>query len=53
MACVCAYMLWKSLSKCDLLTSGLRVEAAAQVKGDEISGKSVTKCNKVWNCVTI
>ena len=53
MACVCAYMLWKSLSKCDLLCPGLRVEAAAQAVGDKISAKSVTKCNKVWNCVTI
>ena len=53
MACVCAYMLCKTLSKCDLLTSGLRVEAAAQAVGDEMVQISVTKCNKVWNCVTI
>ena len=53
MACVCAYILWKSLSKCDLLTPGLRIEAATQAVGLKISRKSVTKCNKVWNCVTI
>ena len=57
--CMCAYTCvysgnhWVSLSKCDLLTPGLRVEAAALAVGLEISGKSVTKCNKVWNCVTI
>ena len=53
MACVCAYMLCKTLSKCDLLTSGLRVEAAAQAVGDEMVWISVTKCNKVWKSVTI
>ena len=47
--CMCV----KSLSKCDLLTPALRVEAATQAVGDKIIGKSVTKCNKVWNCVTI
>ena len=53
MACVCAYTLWKSLSKCDLLTPGLLVEAAAQAVGLEMVWFSVQKCNKVWNCVTI
>ena len=53
MACVCAYIPWKSLSKCDLLTPGLRIEAATQAVGDEMVQNSVTKCNKVWNCVTI
>ena len=53
MACVCAYMLWKSLSKCDLLTPGLRVEAAALAERMKMVWFSVTKCNKVWNCVTI
>jgi hypothetical protein len=48
---VCICVKW--LSKCDLLTPGLRVEAAALAVGDKIIGKSVTKCNKVWNCVTI
>ena len=41
------------LSKCDLLTPGLRVEAAALAVGLKLVVKSVTKCNKVWNCVTI
>ena len=41
------------LSKCDLLTPMMLVEAAKAAVGDEIIGKSVTKCNKVWNCVTI
>ena len=41
------------LSKCDLLTHILRVEAATQAVGDEMVWFSVTKCNKVWNCVTI
>jgi len=41
------------LSKCDLLTPGLLVEAATLAVGDEMVQISVTKCNKVWNCVTI
>ena len=53
MACVCAYIPWKSLSKCDLLTPGLRIEAARLVVGLKIVQNRVTKCNKVWNCVTI
>ena len=35
------------LSKCDLLTPGLRVEAAALAVGLKLVVKSVTKCNKV------
>lgn len=42
-----------SVEKCDLLCEGLRIEAARQAVGLEISDNSVTKCNKVWNCVTI
>ena len=53
MACVCAYIPWKSLSKCDLLTPGLRIEAATLAERDKMVWISVTKCNKVWNCVTI
>ena len=49
---MCVYVL-KTLSKCDLLIPIMRIEAATLAVGDEISGKSVTKCNKVWNCVTI
>ena len=41
------------LSKCDLLTPAMRVEAATQAVGDKTGGKSVTKCNKVWKSVTI
>jgi hypothetical protein len=41
------------LSKCDLLTPRMRVEAATLAVGDKIIGKSVTKCNKVWKSVTI
>ena len=41
------------LSKCDLLTPMMLVEAATQAVGLKIIGKSVTRCNKVWNCVTI
>ena len=41
------------LSKCDLLTPMMRIEAATQAVGDEMVQISVTKCNKVWNCVTI
>ena len=41
------------LSKCDLLTPGLLVEAAALAVGDKMVWFCVTKCNKVWNCVTI
>ena len=47
--CICA----KMLSKCDLLTPILRIEAATQAVGDQMVQNSVTKCNKVWNCVTI
>jgi hypothetical protein len=47
--CICV----KSLSKCDLLTPRMLVEAATLAVGLETGGKSVTKCNKVWNCVTI
>ena len=47
--CMCA----KMLSKCDLLTPILRIEAATQAVGDQMVQNSVTKCNKVWNCVTI
>ena len=47
MVCVYVYIQWKSLSKCDLLTPGLLVEAAAQAVGDEMVQISVTKCNKV------
>ena len=46
-ACVYVYIQWKSLSKCDLLTPGLRVEAATLAVGDEMVQISVTKCNKV------
>ena len=52
---VCVYVCtqWKMLSKCDLLTPGLLVEAAAQAVGDKWVWFSVTKCNKVWKSVTI
>ena len=53
MACVMRIYVLKTLSKCDLLTPMMRIEAAALAVGDRIGGKSVTKCNKVWNCVTI
>jgi hypothetical protein len=53
MACVMRIYVLKTLSKCDLLTPTLRIEAATLAVGDKIIGKSVTKCNKVWNCVTI
>jgi len=43
----------KTLSKCDLLTPILRIEAATLAERDEMVWISVTKCNKVWNCVTI
>ena len=51
--CKCSAKLLILPSKCDLLTPGLLVEAAAQAVGLKTGGKSVTKCNKVWNCVTI
>jgi hypothetical protein len=41
------------LSKCDLLTPTLRVEAATQAVGGKMVWISVTKCNKVWKSVTI
>ena len=47
MVCVCAYILWKPLSKCDLLTPYMRIEAATLAVGDEMVQNSVTKCNKV------
>ena len=47
--CICV----KSLSKCDLLTPRMLVEAAAQAEGLEMVWFSVTKCNKVWKSVTI
>jgi hypothetical protein len=51
--CIYSGNHWVSLSKCDLLTPGLRVEAAALAVGLKMVWFSVTKCNKVWNCVTI
>jgi len=47
--CICV----KMLSKCDLLTPCLRIEAAKAAVGLQMVWFSVTKCNKVWNCVTI
>ncbi len=47
MVCVCVRIQWKMLSKCDLLTPGLRIEAAALAVGDKMVQNSVTKCNKV------
>ena len=47
--CICA----KMLSKCDLLTPAMRVEAATLAERDEMVVKSAEKCDKVWNCVTI
>ena len=43
---MCVYVL-KTLSKCDLLTPIMRIEAATQAVRLKIMGKSVTKCNKV------
>ena len=48
-ACICA----KSLSKCDLLTPAMRIEAAKAAVGLQMVQNSVTKCNKVWKSVTI
>ena len=57
MDCACGvymYIQWKHsanvlilLSKCDLLTPIIRIEAAKAAVGDEMVQISVTKCNKV------
>jgi len=51
--CVCVCTQWKMLSKCDLLTPSLRIEVYNVGDRDKWVWFSVTKCNKVWNCVTI
>jgi hypothetical protein len=45
----CTYLL----SKCDLLTPGMRIEAAALAVGRDRVQIRVVLCDKVQNCVTI
>ena len=51
--CVYTHKCSVNAEKCDLLTPTLRVEADMQAERMEMVQNSVTKCNKVWNCVTI
>ena len=51
--CVCVHKCTVNAEKCDLLTPTMRVEAATLAERDKMVQNSVTKCNKVWNCVTI
>jgi hypothetical protein len=47
MDCVMRIYVLKTLSKCDLLTPAMRIEAATQAVGLKWVWFSVTKCNKV------
>ena len=51
--CVYTHNCTVNAEKCDLLTPIMRIEAAKAAVGDRMVQNSVTKCNKVWNCVTI
>jgi hypothetical protein len=51
--CRIVRMCAKSLSKCDLLITRMRIEVYTGGGRTETVQKSSKKCDKVWNCVTI